>query len=85
MAGDRGDVTLLKRNAGHQTARPKKSFGSIRYWRARTMSRCAKGLQAALPYLDMFLSVHNVNSLVSLGRTFRRWWRDRIDKRSGKR
>src|SRR6266498_3534142 len=28
-----------------------------------------KGMQAALPYLDLFLSVHNVNSLVTLGRT----------------
>jgi len=31
-----------------------------------------KGMQAALPYIDLFLSVHNVNSLVALGRTLQR-------------
>ena len=31
-----------------------------------------KGMQAALPYLDLFLSVHNVNSLVALGRTLQK-------------
>jgi len=31
-----------------------------------------KGMQAALPYLDLFLSVHNLNSLVALGRTLQK-------------
>jgi uncharacterized protein with von Willebrand factor type A (vWA) domain len=31
-----------------------------------------KGMQAALPYIDLFLSVHNLNSLVALGRTLQK-------------
>ena len=31
-----------------------------------------KGMQAALPYLDLFLSAHNANSLVHLGHTMRK-------------
>ena len=31
-----------------------------------------KGMQAALPYLDLFLSVHNLNSLIALGRTLQK-------------
>jgi len=29
-------------------------------------------MQAALPYIDLFLSVHNVNSLITLGRTLQK-------------
>jgi uncharacterized protein with von Willebrand factor type A (vWA) domain len=29
-------------------------------------------MQAALPYLDLFLSVHNLNSLIALGRNLQR-------------
>jgi uncharacterized protein with von Willebrand factor type A (vWA) domain len=29
-------------------------------------------MQAALPYLDVFLSVHNLKSLVTLGRTLQK-------------
>ncbi|MBI2180836.1 MAG: VWA domain-containing protein [Deltaproteobacteria bacterium] len=56
---DRGDVSLLEREMQDLKRRCKKII-----W--------LKGMQAALPYLDLFLSVHNVNSLVALGRTLQR-------------
>jgi hypothetical protein len=37
----------------------------------RNYEPLCKGMQGALP-LDLFLSVHNVNSLVSLGRTLQK-------------
>ena len=33
---------------------------------------CVRVCKAALPYLDLFLSVHNVNSLIALGRTLQK-------------
>jgi uncharacterized protein with von Willebrand factor type A (vWA) domain len=69
---DRGDVTLLEKEMQDIKRRAKKIIWLNPLLASENYEPLCKGMQAALPYLDMFLSVHNVNSLVSLGRTLQK-------------
>jgi uncharacterized protein with von Willebrand factor type A (vWA) domain len=66
---DRGDVSLLEREMQDLKRRCRKIIWLNPLLASENYEPLCKGMQAALPYLDLFLSVHNVNSLVSLGRT----------------
>jgi len=69
---DRGDVSLLEREMQDLKRRCKKIIWLNPLLASDNYEPLCKGMQAALPYLDLFLSVHNVNSLVALGRTLQR-------------
>ena len=69
---DRGDVSLLEREMQDLKLRPRKINWLNPLLASENYEPLCKGMQAALPYLDLFLSVHNVNSLVSLGRTLQK-------------
>jgi uncharacterized protein with von Willebrand factor type A (vWA) domain len=69
---DRGDVSLLEREMQDLKRRAKKIIWLNPLLASDNYEPLCKGMQAALPYLDLFLSVHNVNSLVSLGRTLQK-------------
>ena len=69
---DRGDVSLLEREMQDIKRRCKKVIWLNPLLASENYEPLCKGMQAALPYLDLFLSVHNVNSLVSLGRTLQK-------------
>jgi uncharacterized protein with von Willebrand factor type A (vWA) domain len=69
---DRGDVSLLEREMQDLKRRCKKIIWLNPLLASENYEPLCKGMQAALPYLDLFLSVHNVNSLVSLGRTLQK-------------
>jgi len=66
---DRGDVSLLEREMQDIKRRCKKIIWLNPLLASENYEPLCKGMQAALPYLDLFLSVHNVKSLVTLGRT----------------
>jgi uncharacterized protein len=69
---DRGDVSLLEREMQDLKRRCKKIIWLNPLLASENYEPLCKGMQAALPYLDMFLSVHNVNSLMALGRTLQK-------------
>jgi uncharacterized protein with von Willebrand factor type A (vWA) domain len=69
---DRGDVSLLEKEMQDIKRRAKKIIWLNPLLASENYEPLCKGMQAALPYLDLFLSVHNVNSLVSLGRTLQK-------------
>ncbi len=69
---DRGDVSLLEREMHDLKRRCKKIIWLNPLLASENYEPLCKGMQAALPYLDLFLSVHNVNSLVALGRTLQK-------------
>jgi uncharacterized protein with von Willebrand factor type A (vWA) domain len=69
---DRGDVSLLENEMRDIKRRAKKIIWLNPLLASENYEPLCKGMQAALPYLDLFLSVHNVNSLVSLGRTLQK-------------
>lgn len=69
---DRGDVSLLEKEMHDIKRRAKKIIWLNPLLASENYEPLCKGMQAALPYLDMFLSIHNVNSLVSLGRTLQK-------------
>jgi len=69
---DRGDVSLLERQMQDLKRRAKKIIWLNPLLASDNYEPLCKGMQAALPYLDLFLSVHNVNSLVALGRTLQK-------------
>ncbi len=69
---DRGDVSLLEREMQDLKRRCKKVIWLNPLLASENYEPLCKGMQAALPYLDLFLSVHNVNSLVALGRTLQK-------------
>jgi len=69
---DRGDVSLLEKEMQDIKRRAKKIIWLNPLLASENYEPLCKGMQAALPYLDMFLSIHNVNSLVSLGRTLQK-------------
>jgi uncharacterized protein with von Willebrand factor type A (vWA) domain len=69
---DRGDVSLLEREMQDLKRRCKKIIWLNPLLASDNYEPLCKGMQAALPYLDLFLSVHNVNSLISLGRTLQK-------------
>ncbi|HZA55968.1 MAG TPA: VWA domain-containing protein [Candidatus Udaeobacter sp.] len=69
---DRGDVSLLEREMQDLKRRGKKIIWLNPLLASDNYEPLCKGMQAALPYLDLFLSVHNVNSLIALGRTLQK-------------
>ena len=69
---DRGDVSLLEREMQDLKRRCKKIIWLNPLLASENYEPLCKGMQAALPYLDLFLSVHHVNSLVALGRTLQK-------------
>ena len=69
---DRGDVSLLEREMQDLKRRCKKIIWLNPLLASENYEPLCKGMQAALPYLDLFLSVHNLNSLVALGRTLQK-------------
>ncbi|MFQ5917411.1 MAG: VWA domain-containing protein [Candidatus Binatia bacterium] len=69
---DRGDVGLLEREMRELKRRCQKIIWLNPLLASENYQPLCKGMQAALPYLDFFLSVHNVHSLVNLGRTMQR-------------
>jgi len=64
---DRGDVALLEREMRSLKRRCHKIIWLNPLLASENYEPLCKGMQAALPYLDFFLSVHNLNSLVALG------------------
>ena len=69
---DRGDVSLLERQMQDLKRRCKTLIWLNPLLASENYEPLCKGMQAALPYIDLFLSVHNVNSLVALGRTLQK-------------
>jgi uncharacterized protein with von Willebrand factor type A (vWA) domain len=69
---DRGDVSLLEQEMQDLKRRCKKIIWLNPLLASENYEPLCKGMQAALPYLDLFLSVHNVNSLITLGRTLQK-------------
>jgi len=69
---DRGDVDLLEREMQILKRRCKKIIWLNPLLASENYEPLCKGMQAALPYIDLFLSVHNVNSLITLGRTLQK-------------
>lgn len=69
---DRGDVNLLEREMRNLKRRCRKIIWLNPLLASENYEPLCKGMQAALPYIDLFLSVHNLSSLVSLGRTLQR-------------
>lgn len=69
---DRGDVGLLEREMRSLKRRCQKIIWLNPLLASENYEPLCKGMQAALPYLDLFLSVHNLNSLITLGRTLQR-------------
>jgi uncharacterized protein with von Willebrand factor type A (vWA) domain len=69
---DRGDVALLEREMRSLKRRCHKIIWLNPLLASEHYEPLCKGMQAALPYLDLFLSVHNLNSLIALGRTLQR-------------
>jgi uncharacterized protein with von Willebrand factor type A (vWA) domain len=69
---DRGDVGLLEREIRALKRRCHKIIWLNPLLASDSYEPLCKGMQAALPYLDLFLSVHNLNSLIALGRTLQK-------------
>jgi uncharacterized protein with von Willebrand factor type A (vWA) domain len=69
---DRGDVSLLEREMQTLKRRSYKIVWLNPLLASENYEPLCKGMQAALPYLDVFLSVHNLKSLVTLGRTLQK-------------
>jgi hypothetical protein len=69
---DRGDVSLLEREMRDLKRRCHRIIWLNPLLASENYEPLCKGMQAALPYLDLFLSVHNLSSLVALGRTLQR-------------
>ncbi len=69
---DRGDVSLLEREMQSLKRRCHRIIWLNPLLASENYEPLCKGMQAALPYLDLFLSVHNLNSLVALGRTLQK-------------
>jgi uncharacterized protein with von Willebrand factor type A (vWA) domain len=69
---DRGDVALLEREMQSLKRRCYKIVWLNPLLASENYEPLCKGMQAALPYLDIFLSVHNLKSLVALGRTLQK-------------
>lgn len=69
---DRGDVGLLEGEMKTIQRRCHKVIWLNPLLASENYEPLCRGMQAALPYIDMFLSVHNLNSLIALGRTMQK-------------
>jgi uncharacterized protein with von Willebrand factor type A (vWA) domain len=66
---DRGDVVILEREMSALKRRCRKILWLNPLLASENYEPLCKGMRAALPYLDYFLSAHNLNSLLALGKT----------------
>ena len=74
---DRGDVSLLEREMQDIKRRAKKIIWLNPLLASENYEPLCKGMQAALPYLDMFLvGAQRQQSGVRWAGPCRRWWRD---------
>jgi hypothetical protein len=64
---DRGDVSLLEHEMQSLKRRCSKIIWLNPLLASDNYEPLCKGMQAALPYIDHFLSVHNLSSLIALG------------------
>ncbi len=69
---DRGNVALLEQEMINLKRRCHKVIWLNPLLASKDYQPLCKGMQAVLPHLDYFLSVHNVESLVTLGSTMQR-------------
>ncbi|HXG52213.1 MAG TPA: VWA domain-containing protein [candidate division Zixibacteria bacterium] len=69
---DRGDVGLLEAEMRALKRRCRTVIWLNPLLASENYEPLCKGMQAALPYIDFFLSAHNVDSLVRLGRTLQK-------------
>lgn len=69
---DRGNVALLEQEIINIKRRCHKVIWLNPLLASKDYQPLCKGMQAVLPHLDYFLSVHNVQSLVALGSTMQR-------------
>ncbi len=69
---DRGNVALLEQEMINLKRRCHKIIWLNPLLASKDYQPLCKGMQAVLPHLDYFLSVHNVESLVALGSTMQR-------------
>ena len=69
---DRGDVNILESEMRELKRRCHKVVWLNPLLASENYQPLCKGMQAALPYLDVFLSAHNVDGLVTLGRTMQK-------------
>ncbi|MBI4529175.1 MAG: VWA domain-containing protein [Deltaproteobacteria bacterium] len=69
---DRGDVTLLENEMRTLKKRCRRIIWLNPLLASENYEPLCKGMQAALPHIDLFLSVHNLDSLVHLGRTLQK-------------
>lgn len=69
---DRGEVAVLERQMRDLRRRCHKVIWLNPLLASENYEPLCKGMQAALPYVDLFLSVHNLNSLIALSRTLKK-------------
>ncbi len=72
---DRGDAYLMREEMEHLHSRVHKLLWLNPLLGAADYQPICRGMQTALPYLDYFLPVHNLESLAQLARTLRTVWR----------
>jgi uncharacterized protein with von Willebrand factor type A (vWA) domain len=69
---DRGDTGLLEQEMRNLKRRCHKIIWLNPLLASENYEPLCKGMQAALPHLDLLLPVHNLHSLIALGRTLQR-------------
>ena len=69
---DRGDVGLLEGEMKTIQRRCHKVIWLNPLLASENYEPLCRGMQAALPYIGLFLSVHNLSSLIALGRTLQK-------------
>lgn len=72
---DRGDAYLMREEMEHLHSRAHKLMWLNPLLGGADYQPICRGMQTALPYLDYFLPVHNLESLAQLARTLRTIWR----------
>lgn len=72
---DRGDAYLMREEMEHLHSRVHKLMWLNPLLAGAEYQPICRGMQTALPYLDYFLPVHNLESLAQLARTLRTVWR----------
>lgn len=68
---DRGDTDLLEQEMRHLARSSYKIIWLNPLLGSTSYQPLAKGMAAAVPYIDYFLPAHNLNSLIALARTLR--------------
>ena len=68
---DTGEPEILAKSLAHMKQRVKRMVWLNPLKGMKEYEPLAKGMQCALPYLDVFASAHNVESLLALEKTFR--------------